>query len=184
MISTQYDFLVPKSGDNMEKHASVTGTTDEPGGRQHPSQGKEITCFFCFFWEAFPKNLRGQEGISGGFWEQRMALIISSGLQAPPESLFLFPTPCPRTAAFKVLLLCLLLPRLSWCKKRSDTTTGFSATKLLCHLTRFCFYFLSLTWSKCCWKPVGFTERGIWRSFTFKRQIHWTSGTSFEEKKI
>lgn len=106
-----------------------------------PGEKKSLVSFVFFFEKHFPKiwgvKREFQEDFGNSVWPWQLA-VDSRLLQrvcsySPPRVRELRP--------FKVLLfLCLLHSRLSWCKKRSDTTAGFSQTKLLCHLTRFCFH--------------------------------------------
>ena len=99
-----------------------------------------------------------------------MALITSSGLQAPPESLFLFPIPCPRTAAFQGSPLPVLASlQAQLMQEEIGHHRWLLTNQAVVPPDQVLFSLCLLTWGKCRWEPAGSTERGSWRSFTFEK---------------
>ena len=128
--------------------------------------------------------MRDQEGISRGFREERMALITSSGRQAPLESLFLLSAPCLRTAAshgFPPPVPTSLQAQLMY--EEIGYHHWLLTNPAMVPPDQLLFLFCLLRWSKRYWKPVGFAKGEIWRSFTFKRANSLDLRNIFSGKK-
>ena len=181
MISTQYRlpwFLIAMT--TQESTRKSQGPQMSLVGGSPPGKKKSLG----FFLRSISQNMRGQEGISRGFREQRMALITSSGRQAPLESLFLLSAPFLRTAAshgFPPPVPTSLQAQLMY--EEIGYHHGLLTNPAMVPPDQLLFLFCLLRWSKRYWKPVGFAKGEIWRSFTFKRANSLDLRNIFSGKK-
>lgn len=181
MISTQYRlpwFLVAVT--TRESMHKLQGPQMSLVGGSPPGKKKSL----FFFLRSISQNMRGQEGISRGFREQRVALITSSGRQAPLGSLFPLSALCLRTAAsqgFPPAVPTSLQAQLM--QEEIGYHHWLLTNPAMVPPDRLLFLFCLLTWSKRYWKPVGFAEGEIWRSFTFKRANSLDLRNTFLGKK-